>query len=497
MTVMEYINSDMFTPVYQNKLPEAKSASISAICKELYYTIKAGEKIFIYGDYDMDGFCCNMVWDEVLSTLYSVVPEHFQYGRRQHTVDSDIVEQVRKSSARVVIICDSGSGREDKTVIDRLRMMGKTPIVIDHHVYAGDYVKDLDHYLMYNAYEERGILGGHEISGAYACLLVASNLCEQYFHRTVSYNAMVYALGSMYSDVVDMSSPVGRALYNAVTLGNMPGPNLFRALNKWNYQFTRRFFSYIIGPKINACFRTETYRLLNRAMATRDRYTLNNLSSEFDSVHGESKNIVSYTIGLFDVEKYGDITFAVHEMNSETAALHVRNFSGLIANQIAKENKCVAVVTIKVGDIYYGSFRDFYNRKMLNTFRAFCKAEGHDQAFGIQFTNITEFRRYLRILSTQLETGSAREYTVLAGSMIKDKDDVETLAMYNEYMNVQPRVDITYRCPYARLVKSTSYRKFYDVGLPYQIQSTNPVIAGSNVLLEPCICSAVELRCVD
>lgn len=497
MPVIDYINADMFLPVCGNSLPDIRSPSIRAICSELYFAIKANEEIFVYGDYDLDGFACNLVWDEVLSTLYDVPPKHFMYTTRQHTVDRDILRQVRQTRARVVLICDSGSGTGDHLVVDTLCAHGYTPIIIDHHVYEGDYELAGTVYKMYNAFEERGLLGGAEVSGAYASLLVAASLCKNYFKRPLSFNAMVYALGSMYSDVVDMSSIPGRALYNVVNTTNLPGPNLLVALNTWGYRYSRRFFSYIIGPKVNACFRTENFGVLNKALSTRDRYILNSLAQEFQEVHTEAKRIVGLLLPQFRRERFGDVVLAVHEATEDTLSLHVRNFSGLIANRIAKDEKCLAVVVIKIGNVYSGSFRDFYNRKLLDTFRVFCSADGHDQAFGLSFTDMPVFKRHLSLLSTQLEASIQTDYLILSSSLVKTESDVRTLALYNEYMNLQPSIQITHRCPHAKLLRSTTFRKFYDVGLPYEVQSQSPLVEGSNILIEPCITSAPELRCVD
>lgn len=497
MSVLDYINSDIFAPVCKNGLPDLRSPSIDSICSELYFAIKGDEEIFICGDPDMDGLSCNLVWEETLSILYDVKPKHFMYVSRQHTVDRDLLRQVQQSKARIVLICDSGSGAADKFVIDSLYANGYTPIVIDHHVYEGDYEKDSKVYKMFNSFEERGLLGGAEVSGAYACLLVAACLCKHYFHRPLSFNAMVYALASMYSDVVDLSSVPGRALYNAVASSNLPGPSLLIAMNKWGYKYTRRFFSYIVAPKINACFRTENFSVLNRAMTTRDKYTLASIAEELENVHATARNTMKMLIPMFERERYGGVVLAIHEATDETNALHVRNFSGLIANHISREEKCLAIVVIKNNGVYAGSFRDFYNRKLLDTFQVFCNADGHDQAFGIEFKNLLDFRRHVALLSKQLQEVSQNENIILSGSLIKDETDIRALALYNEYMNVQPSVQITHRCPYAKLQNSTSYRKFYDVGFPVYVQSQSPLVEGSNILIEPCIVNSVELRCVD
>ena len=131
------------------------------------------------------------------------------------------------------------------------------------------------------------------------------------------------------------------------------------------------------------------------------------------------------------------------------------------------------------------------------TFRVFCIADGHDQAFGLSFVNLADFRRHLMILSRQLEVSDATDFILIPSHLVQTRDDVDALALYNEYMNVQPSIQISHRCPYAKLLRSTTYRKFYNVGLPDEVQSANPLVEGSNILIEPCITSAIELRCVD
>lgn len=495
--VLDYLDGSLFAPVYQNDLPLVLSPSTKAICDELYYAIKSGEEIFVYGDYDADGFCCNLVWNETLSSLYDVPPVHFMYGNRQHSVDIDIVRQVKNTNARVVIICDSGSGLEDQRVLDMLIAMGCVPLVIDHHVYVGDYNAPQQHVKMYNAFEERSLLDYHEVCGGYACLLVANRLCREYFNRPVPFNACVYALCSMYADAIDMSFPAARALYNYVASSTLPGPGLFSALNKWHYMFSRRLFSFIIVPKINACFRTENYDPLNKALLSRDKFALASCASLFEETHTFARELTIMFTPMFTRERYGNIVVAVHDATPDTRRMHVRNFSGIIANKIADEEKCLAVVLIRDKGVLAGSYRDYFDRRLLDTFKVFCDAGGHDQAFGLTVTDYNDFIRHISLLSKQLVDAVQTEDIVLSGTLVKTPEDVSTMALYNEYMNTKPRVLVSHRCTYAKILRSTTYKRFYDVGLPLTIQSKTPLMAGSNISLEPCITSEVELRCIE
>lgn len=497
MAVFDYIDSSILSPVYKNKLPKIKSPSIDRICRELYYTIKAEEPIFVYGDYDMDGFCCNKVWAEILPTLYNIPVTHFIYGSRTHNLDRDILNQVRNIPARIIIICDTGSSYEDREILSLLKMMGKTPIVIDHHKWQGDYQEDSKSFFAFNSFEERDLLGGHQISGAYASLLVGSILCEDWFQTPISYNACVYALASMYSDVVDLSTPPGRALYNLVCLGKSTMPVLLSSMNTWSYSCCKRLFSFIIGPKFNACFRTEQFRPLNNALRTNDRFSFKQIAEDFSQVHKDAQKLTNLFIPLFEKEDFGEVMLFTHQLVEETSAMHIRNFSGLVANILQKEYKKMVVVVIKGEDGYHGSFRDYYNRAMLSTFSLFCEAAGHPAAFGISFTNINELRRHLRKISTDMSDKVKKDYDLLSGTLIGSKEDIQVLALYNEYMNVRPRLLLNHHCEHIRTITSTKFKKVYDVGLPYLVSSSSPIREGTTILIEPTITKSTELRCVE
>lgn len=77
MSVLDYIDPTVFDPVYKGKLPMLVSPNVDKICREIYYAIKAQEPIFIYGDYDMDGFCAAKVWGRYCLHCIQYLPSSF------------------------------------------------------------------------------------------------------------------------------------------------------------------------------------------------------------------------------------------------------------------------------------------------------------------------------------------------------------------------------------------------------------------------------------
>lgn len=496
MSVLEFLDANIFTPVYNNDVPMISNEHIDAICEELRYAIINKETIFVYGDPDMDGFCSVMVWREVFSLLHAKPPVTYNYMSRSHNIDRSIIEQVKASDAKVVIICDTGSSVEDRIVLNMLQMEGYKTIVIDHHLYQGDYFTEADSRLTFNAYEEKASLGNCEVSGAFASLLVAKVLSEKYMHGALAFNAKCYALASMYSDVVDMSSPLARALYSSVALVKADGPLLFSGLNQWNYLIGRRLFSYIIVPKINGCFRSERFGLLNRILHENDRYRIKDVCNELLEVHDENRKLTLSFVPQFERKRIGDIVLCVHVTNDETRALHIRNYTGVVAAKIAEEEMTAVVVVVKDNHHYEGSYRDYYNRRLLDTFNLFCNVGGHPQAFGLSFNDLSDFERHLQFIGDKLTTTFEKPFITLNSSVIECSEDIDTLALYNEYMNVRPSVVLSHVCRGVKLVRQTTYNKYYTVGLPseMQIMTTRFLSDGDTILLEPAICRGIELR---
>lgn len=496
MSVLEFLDSSVFTPVYQNDVPLINCPRVDAICKELQFAIQNGEEIFIYGDYDVDGLSAMMVWKEQLSLMRAAPPVLFRYVARTHMLDRDIIRQVQNTKARVVIICDTGSSLADRHILNMLQMQGYTTIVIDHHVFVGDYAIECNNRLTFNAYEERSFLGNCEVSGAYASLLVAKVLCEKYMNCPLAFNAKVYALCSMYSDCVDMSSPIARALYNSVAVANAQGPLLFNKLNAWDYLYGRRFFSYIVAPKLNGCFRMERLDILNRIFSATDRFQMQGVVEDLQEIHTEASSLTKAFVPEFERVRIGDIVLCTHIVTEETRLLHVRNFTGVIATQIANEEKAAVIVVVKDNRHYSGSFRDYYGRALLETFSLFSDCAGHPPAFKVEFSDLEEFKKHLHLLASQLNVEYEKPYLILNSGVIEGDEDINALALYNEYMNMKPGVVIAHRCSNTHLSRGTQFNKYYTVGLPTEklLMTKRTLIDGASVLIEPAICRGVELR---
>jgi single-stranded-DNA-specific exonuclease len=108
-------------------------AGMEAAVERLRRAVEGGEKILIYGDYDVDGTMAVVVLLTALKSLGAKVDAHIPhrltdgYGMR-----ASVIEEAAAQSYAVVLSVDTGIREHE--VIDRARELGIDCIVTDHHL---------------------------------------------------------------------------------------------------------------------------------------------------------------------------------------------------------------------------------------------------------------------------------------------------------------------------------------------------------------------------
>lgn len=477
-------------------IPELHSESLDSCCKQLKYAILTKSRIFIYGDYDVDGLMSMLVWKSVFVSIGYNNFKLYQYSLRTHAIQGDIVQQASDYNADYVIICDTGSNLNDRVILRKLKALQMEVIVIDHHTCEYGYNNMKEEAYVFNSYEERIVLNNDRVSGAYASLLVANVLCSKYLQVLLSSDARYFALASMYSDVIDMSSNTAIALYNNVILQRGVPPKILQALNTSNYKIGRRFFQYMVAPALNNCFRAGAFDLLNQLVTADDPYMITNIVKRISEMHEKTRNLVKVIHSNTTKKKFGALTLCFYENNVSETMTDLSGYTGLLANMVASEVGGAVVCLTKVAGGYKGSLRDQQGRNFLSAFSSFADVGGHPSAFGIRIAEnkFNIFLKSVEILGNTFSQNAIPRFSVISSEYIQDMDDLNVLALYNEFMNTKSMIYIRLQCSNVILHHKTSWYKYYNVGLPVHVKTVMPLIVGSNIFIEPCICQGVELR---
>ncbi|HEV2491649.1 MAG TPA: single-stranded-DNA-specific exonuclease RecJ [Terriglobia bacterium] len=175
-------------------------AGMQAAVSRVRRAVEQGEKVLIYGDYDVDGTMAVVVLLTALRSLGAQVDAHIPdrmadgYGMR-----AEVIERAARDGYRLVLSVDTGI--REHAVIARARELGVDCIVTDHHLPDGDLPAAsaiLNPHRADCAYPEKN-LSGVGVAFKLAQALLGARLSDR---QTQSYLKVV-ALGTI-ADVVPL-----------------------------------------------------------------------------------------------------------------------------------------------------------------------------------------------------------------------------------------------------------------------------------------------------
>ncbi len=490
---MEFYNvaDGFFSPVKYSSPHISRYDEFKVCVNEI---INNNKKVLVYGDYDPDGLNCILVWKEAFHLMRHKNFHIFKYRQRTHSLDIKAKEQAIQGGYDYIIINDASSG--DMGSINELVGAGLNVIIIDHHQTKYSYEDYPKGCLIINStIENRSNEEQLIVSAGALCFILLEKVLSDY--RIPCQHLSAYALFSLYADSIDMSSELNRGIYFMATSldSDLIPPEIDAFLNSYQ-RLCRRFIEFHMTPKINSAFRSENFKLLNECYLNEsrgDRANLSKLVNYLTNLHKVSAEMVATATDIIYHEVYDN--FVIANLNTVNAHLDIRenklyNFTGLIANQLAdRYKKCTVVYCGLKGNIK-GSFRDLYGRNYLTIFQKFCRAEGHNSAFGINMAmyEIHDFLQHLRIVDRKFKIDTdLNSPIVLSGyHMPPDIHTLRDMATYNEFAgNNYPLalVDVVRR--YDMSERPSGYGGYVYRWGSHNIHSRRRIPVGTKMTIKP------------
>lgn len=403
--------------------------------------IKNNKRVLIHGDSDADGLMSLFIVREMFDRVGFSNYEVFNYVFKTHNIPDEAVSKAIQEHFDYIVILDSSTN--DFSNINKLLLFGVKPIILDHHIPTLDYENYPNDCVIINSVLEnrhRGV-DFYQVSAGALCFSLCSRFLELRGLKWMDLS--LYALVSLYSDSIDMSSNFNRGIYYlATSLSHAEIPRCISGFMRSYDVICRRFIEYTFAPKINAMFRAERFDLLNKYMNTRLAFPgSDRLVEDIESLHEFSRTLVARVSDSIDVENLqniviGSITPDLLPINTNK----LYNYTGLVANSLSKEYGKPAVVLCDTGRGVKGSFRDLLSRNYLSKFKQFCDANGHGAAFGIniKYVELSDFLWYLheKIDKRFFILGVDDVIEIEYNESLPDLKLLNDIALYNEFSGV-------------------------------------------------------------
>jgi single-stranded-DNA-specific exonuclease len=368
----------------------------------LQYAITTGERVLIYGDYDVDGTTGTAILLRALKLLNANVgfhvPHRFTEG---YGIQQAALEKAFADGCKLVVSVDCGIRAHEP--LHWSRQVGLDVIITDHHLPdekegAPPAFAVLNPNQVGCEYPDKNLAGvgvafklvhalfrenGREAQVPAFMKVVAIGTVADVAKLTGE-NRTIVAIGLR--DLARVANPGLRALISVAGCGDGKG-------------MTAYDLGFRLGPRINAAGRMDAASAVVELFDTRDSEEARRLANHLDARNEERKTVQQQIIDL-----------AIAELGEDPKDNYVaviagegwhRGVIGIAASKIAERLNRPCVVLSVDGEVAHGSGRSIEAYHLLNGLTAcsdlFEKFGGHSHAAGITIKpeRIAELRRRL------------------------------------------------------------------------------------------------------
>lgn len=394
------------TPLHDPMLLEGMKLAVERVTK----AIEDGERIAVYGDYDVDGVTATALMVEVLGSLGArvvhYIPDRFREG---YGLNADAIRSLRGQGAELLITVDCGARAEEEVLL--ARELGLDVVVTDHHAPMGidvpavavvDPKRDVD------AYPFKGL------SGVGLAYKLAQALVDSMGGGDTSPLLDLVAIGT----IADLSPLKGEnrtlVVMGLEQLNRNPRPGLRALCDSVHLKagsVTSVSVGYVLGPRLNAAGRLDSAEKALELLLAPDVERAAPLAQELGRLNRERQRLSVWTVNRareVGIDE-GEDPFLIFADDPEFN----EGVVGLAAARLMEEFYRPAVVARRGKETTRGSARsipEFHVNVALDRCSDLLERHGGHRAaagFTVATTNLDELKRRLVRLAEE-ELGGLR-----------------------------------------------------------------------------------------
>lgn len=355
LRVREY-EAGFLDPKYEECLDADLMPDMAQAVERIRKAVADGEKIIIYGDYDVDGVTASTVMYDTLrlagvkaENLEIMLPNRFLDG---YGMSKKVVERAKEWGAGLVVTVDCGSRNHE--VIEELGKIGVETVVTDHHE-CGDTLPAT--VAVVNP-KRRDVecLEGRELAGVGVAFKVAQALVRAGLIPAGQEKWLLdlVLIGTICDSMVLRGENRRLCYYGLKVLEKTRRPGLKELMREAGVKrLDTEAIGFQIGPRLNAAGRMETAEKALELVRAKKKTLAARLALELEELNSQRKKQQMDALQEIRERGVGKDPVIVVEGEWHEGVL------GIIAGRLVEEYRRPAFVLAKVDGVYKGSGRSF------------------------------------------------------------------------------------------------------------------------------------------
>lgn len=392
-----FLDPDQYTPALPSELPNLEEAA-----GRLEAAIRDGERLCVWGDFDVDGQTATTILVCTLRDLGAQVTYHIPVrARESHGLNLPVLKQVVSEGVRLVLTCDTGVSAHKE--IAYALGQGVDVIVTDHH----DLPPTLPGALA--IVNPKMLLGEHalrELPGVGCAYKVAEELYRRAGRAEAAWQYLdLVALGI----VADVAVQTGDTRYllqrgletlrHTDRLGLQEMMKLAELDPDW---VSEEHVGFVLGPRLNALGRLSDANRAVELLTTGDLGRARMLATELEGLNAHRKLLCDQVLQAAEAQIDRDRSLLDHAALVLSHPAWHAGVIGIVAGRLAERyGRPAVLIATPPGELGRGSARSVEGCNVTAAIAAHAEMlasfGGHPMAAGLAIDpeRIPEFRRAL------------------------------------------------------------------------------------------------------
>ena len=399
------IGEDFLHPKYENLSDPYLLPDMEKAVTRLEQAAEKGEKVIIYGDYDVDGVTASTVMSEILKMIgvkevEVMLPNRFRDG---YGMNERVVERAKECGAKLVITVDCGTNNRE--IIEKLNEAGVEVVVTDHHELSGELPEAVAvvNPKVANLEDESSDVGVRRkkglrnLCGAGVAFMIARALVKRgkIPDGQEKWLLDLVTIGTICDSMKMRGDNRIICYYGMIVLSKTRRQGLIELMKVAGVKkLDTEAIGFQIGPRLNAAGRVKSAEVALNLLMTKDKVEAVSLAMELDKLNKERKR--QQEDATKEIAERGDFD---NERVIVVQGKWNEGVLGIIAGRLTERYRKPSIVLTEVEKGLKGSGRSFGDFNLAEALREcqnlLVSGGGHAEACGLMVKNgeLEGFRR--------------------------------------------------------------------------------------------------------